>query len=178
MTLIRQLCRLGLGASLLLAGCFGNGTLDLTGPDPVKVAPPADEVVIDGTPLPPDDGDLTLPPADNRLQGAGGSDLTGFWGALDVPLSANAKMLAFDMMKGEVERATALSWVVAGADQWERNRAAFGGPNFQTTFIVDITPSSQKILLWRKMAYQVCLDAVTRDAGKLSRTLFTEVDPG
>ena len=56
-------------------------------------------------------------------------------------------------------------------------RAAFGGPNYTTTFTEDITPSPQKILLWRKMAYQVCLDAVARDAGKATRLVFTEVDP-
>jgi hypothetical protein len=117
-------------------------------------------------------------PNDERLKGAGGRDLTEFWDTLAVPLSANAKVLAFDMMKSEVERATAgLSWSVAGVDQWERNRAAFGGADYQTSFIEDISPSQQKIVLWRKMAYQVCLDAVNRDAGKPTRVLFGDVDP-
>lgn len=117
-------------------------------------------------------------PNDERLKGAGGRDLTEFWETLDVPGSANAKLLAFDMMKSEVARATAgLSWSIAGVDQWERNRAAFGGADYQTSYVEDITPSQQKIVLWRKMAYQVCLDAVTRDAGKPTRLVFTDVDP-
>ncbi len=159
-------------ALYLLTGCLGSGNLTLEH----TTLPP--ENIEGGEVLPPEEGGPGLPPADDRLKGAGGRDLTEFWDPVSVPLSANVKMLTFDMMKAEVKRATGLSWVVAGVDQWEGNRAAFGGPNYQTTFTEDITPSPQKILLWRKMAYQVCRDAVARDAGKPTRVLFTEVDPG
>ena len=177
MTLIRQRSAVALGTLFLLAGCFGSGNLDIE----LETVPPEQggPVVVppgEGGVVPAEEGGL-LPPEDNRLIGAGGRDLTSFWEVLDVALSENVKMLTFDMMKAEVKRATGLSWVVAGADQWESNRATFGGPNYQTSFTEDITPSPQKILLWRKMAYQVCLDAVARDAGKTTRVMFTEIDP-
>jgi|GEM_PF-2400389 len=171
MTPIRQRSVFVFGASLLLVGCFGASTLDLE----ETRAPP---VAVDPEPLPIEEGGPGVIPEDDRLKGAGGRDLTEFWEQLTVPYSANVKMLTFDMMKAEVKRTTGSSWVVAGTDQWESNRAAFGGANYTTTFTEDITPSPQKILLWRKMAYQVCLDAVVRDAGKASRVVFTDVDPG
>lgn len=174
MTTNRQRSAVGFGALFLLAGCFGAGNLDIE----ETTAPPV-VVVNDPGPVPLEEGGPGVTPADDRLKGAGGRDLTEFWDLVSVPFSANVKMLTFDMMKSEVKRATGgLSWIVAGADQWESNRAAFGGPNYTTTFTEDITPSPQKILLWRKMAYQVCLDAVVRDAGKATRVVFTEVDPG
>lgn len=173
MTPTRQRSAVAATTMFLLAGCLGSGNLTLEN----TTLPP--EVIEGGNVLPPEEGGPGIPPTDDRLKGAGGRDLTEFWDQLSVPLSANVKMLTFDMMKSEVKRATGgLSWVIAGADQWESNRAAFGGPNYQTTFTEDITPSPQKILLWRKMAYQVCRDAVVRDAGKPTRVMFTEVDPG
>ena len=153
MTITRQRSAVAFGTWLLLSGCYGAGnlTIENTSVPPPEIAGPG--------PLPPEaGGPSVVTPADDRLQGAGGRDLTEFWDLLAVPLSANVKMLTFEMMKAEVKRATGLSWVVAGTDQWESNRATFGGPNYQTTFTEDITPSPQKILLWRKMAYQVCLD--------------------
>lgn len=174
MTPTRQRSAVAIGTLFLLTGCFGSGTLEIeeatARPVPIETPGP-------GEIIPPEEGGPSITPADDRLQGAGGRDLTEFWESLAVPLSANVKMLTFDMMKAEVKRATGLSWVVATADQWESNRAAFGGPNYTTAFAEDITPSPQKILLWRKMAYQVCLDAVVRDAGKTTRVMFTDVDP-
>lgn len=159
--------------SLTLTGCLGAGEINVS----TAELPPPVVLPEDGLPLPPEEGGPGLPPSDTRLKGAGGRDLTEFWDVRAVPFSANVKMLTFDMMKSEVKRATGGSWVVGGVDQWEPNRSAFGGANYQTTFTEDITPSPQKILLWRKMAYAVCADAVARDAGKATRTVFTEVDP-
>lgn len=164
--------------AVLLAGCFGDGAIAVQ----AKAAPPAD--VDDGVPVPPElppaesapPGGVT--PSDDRLAGAGGRDLTEFWDPIPVPYSANVKMLGFDMMKSEVKRALELTWKVGGVEQWEANRSALGGANYQTTFTEDVTPSQQKVLLWRKMAYQVCADAVARDAGKATRVVFTDVDPG
>lgn len=174
MTPNRQRSAVALGTLLLLTGCFGAGNLDIEETNP-RPPPP-----IDPGPLPIEEGGPSVViPEDDRLKGAGGRDLTEFWDLVAVPHSENVKMLTFDMMKSEVKRATAgLSWSVTGVDQWERNRASFGGPNYTTTFTEDITPSPQKILLWRKMAYQVCLDAVVRDAGKATRVMFVELDPG
>ena len=159
MTLYRYLV---LGALLPLCGCYGLTTAGLT-------------TGVMGTEEDP--GVVTPPPEDLRLVGAAGRDLTEFWEILEVPLSQNAKMLGFDMMKSEVMRATGLSWLEGGADQWERNRDAFGAADYRTNFSEDLTPSQQKLVLWRKMAYQVCQDAVARDAGRVTRVLFTEVDP-
>ncbi len=173
MNLIRQ--GSAVAFCFMLAGCFGSGNLDL---GLASVPPGSGPVVVQADdPVPPEEGGLGKTSEDDRLVGAGGRDLTAFWETLDVPLSANVKLLAFDMMKAEVKRATGLSWVVGGVDQWESNRAAFGGANYTTSFTEDITPSPQKTLLWRKMAYQVCLDAVARDAGKSTRVMFIEVDP-
>lgn len=161
--------------SLSLTACLGAGEINVeTSELPPPPAPTEDAYAF---PLPPDEGGLGLPPTDDRLKGAGGRDLTEFWDPIQVPYSNNVKMLGFDMMKAEVKRATGLSWMVGGIDQWEQNRAAFGGANYQTTFNEDLTPSPQKLLLWRKMAYAVCADAVAKDAGKATRALFTEVDP-
>ena len=175
MTLTRQRSAVAFGTLFLLTGCFGAGNLNIeeTSAPPAPIADPGPPEIV-----PPEEGGPSITPEDDRLKGAGGRNLIEFWDFLAVPLSANVKMLTFEMMKAEVKRATGLSWVVAGADQWESNRATFGGPNYQTTFTEDITPSPQKILLWRKMAYQVCLDAVVRDAGKTTRVMFTDVDPG
>jgi hypothetical protein len=173
MTPNRQRSAVAFGTLFLLTGCLGSGSLEI---EETAVRPG----VVDPIPAPipiEEGGPSVVVPADDRLKGAGGRDLTEFWESLDVPYSANVKMLTFDMMKSEVRRATGLTWVIGTADQWESNRAAFGGPNYTTTFTEDITPSPQKILLWRKMAYQVCLDAVVRDAGKATRVTFTEVDP-
>jgi len=171
-------------AALLLAGCFGDGAIAVQGMDVTPVD------VDDGVPVPPDfapPGSTTgtpgatspgTTPSDDRLVGAGGRDLTEFWDPIPVAYSNNVKMLSFDMMVTEVKRALDLSWKVGGVDQWEANRSTLGGANYQTTFSEDITPSQQKVLLWRKMAYQVCADAVARDAGKTTRVVFTDVDPG
>jgi hypothetical protein len=158
-----------LSLGLLVGGCYGSTQLDATMDDP--------PVYPDLTDLPPDEGGPNIVPADTRLEGAGGRDITEFWNLLDPPFSFNTRMLAFDMMKSEVKRATALSWNISGVDQWELNRAPLGGADYVTGFTEDTTPSQQKLVLWRKMAYQVCEDAVVRDAGKTTRVLFADVDP-
>ncbi len=156
---------------LPLAGCFNAGSTATTGG--------GGPVVVGGeTPGEPPGGTENPSTTDPRLKGAGGRDVTEFWDLLAVPLSENVKMLAFNMMANEVKRATAgLTWTVSGVDQWEKNRAAFGGADYVSSFSEDITPSQQKLVLWRRMAYQVCQDAVTRDAAKTTRVLFTDVDP-
>ena len=122
-----------------------------------------------------------LGPDANRefeMSGAGGRDIAEYWPTIDVPLSQNTRMLSYDMLKAEVMRATGHSWVIAGADQWEKNRGPLGGADFVTTFADDLTPSQARIVLIRKMAFQVCGDLVAGEAGATTRTVFADVDPG
>jgi hypothetical protein len=114
----------------------------------------------------------------NELVGAGGRDLSEYWPSIDIPLSQNTRMLSFDMMRNEVQRAAGRSWVINGNDQWEANRAGLGGADYVTVFAEDLTPSQQRMVLWRKMAFQVCGDVVAAEAGAPTRTVFTVVDPG
>lgn len=113
-----------------------------------------------------------------ELKGAGGRDLTEYWPSIDIPGSQNTRMLSFEMMRNEVLRATGKSWVVSGVDQWEPNRTALGGADYQTIFAEDLTPSQQRMVLWRRMAFQVCGDLVTAEAGATTRAVFTVLDPG
>jgi hypothetical protein len=113
-----------------------------------------------------------------EMSGAGGRDLSEYWQDLDIPLSQNTRMLDFDMLKSEVQRATGRSWVVGGVDQWDRNRGPLGGADYVESFADDLTPSQQRIVLIRKMAFSVCTDLVTAEAGQATRTVFTDVDPG
>ncbi len=118
-------------------------------------------------------------PISNEMLGAGGRDISEYWQSIDVALSQNTRMLSYSMLRSEVTRATGKSWVVAGADQWDRNRGPLGGADYKTTFADDLTPSQQRIVLIRKMAFQVCGDLVAAEAGAAAtRTVFTELDPG
>jgi hypothetical protein len=67
---------------------------------------------------------------------------------------------------------------VNSVDQWDRNRGSFGGADFVTTFTDDITPSQQRIVLVRKMAFSVCGDLIAAEAGAATRTVFDVIDPG
>jgi len=113
-----------------------------------------------------------------ELQGAGGRDIAEYWPDIAVPLSQNTRMLSFEMMRSEVTRATNTKWLVAGVDQWEKNRGSLGGADYATTFADDLTPSQQRVVLVRKMAFTVCGDLITAEAGAATRTVFTEIDPG
>lgn len=113
-----------------------------------------------------------------EMEGAGGRDIAEYWPNIDIPLSQNTRMLSFEMLRSEVMRATGRSWIVASVDQWEKNRSSFGGADFVTTFADDITPSQQRIVLVRKMAFAVCGDLVAAEAGAATRAVFDVVDPG
>lgn len=113
-----------------------------------------------------------------EMEGAGGRDISEYWPSIDVPLSQNTRMLSYAMLKSEVMRATGRSWVIAGADQWERNKGPLGGADFVSTFADDLTPSQARIVLIRKMAFAVCGDVITAEAGAATRTVFTDIDPG
>ncbi len=113
----------------------------------------------------------------DEMLGAGGRDISEYWPTIDVPLSQNTRMLSFAMLRSEVLRATGRSWAIAGVDQWDRNRGPLGGADYVTTFADDLTPSQQRIVLIRKMAFTVCGDLVAAEAGAASRTVFTELDP-
>ena len=117
-------------------------------------------------------------PLEDELKGAGGRDLTEFWPEIDIPFSDNAKLLNFEMMRNEVLRATGLSWQVDGVDQWERNRSALGGADYDVSWSEDRAVSQQKVVIWRKMAFTVCGDLVAAEAGQETRTVFDVVDPG
>jgi hypothetical protein len=125
-------------------------------------------------------GEVTTPGIENQeMSGAGGRNLAEYWPSISVPLSQNTRMLSYEMLRSEVKRATGKSWVVAGVDQWERNRGSLGGADYTTTFADDLTPSQQRIVLVRKMAFQVCGDVVAAEAGATAtREVFTELDPG
>lgn len=114
----------------------------------------------------------------DEITGAGGRDLTEYWPSIDIPLSQNTRMLNFEMMRNEVLRATGRSWVLGDVDQWEQNRIALGGADYETVFAEDLTPSQQRMVLWRRMAFQVCGDLVAAESGAATRTVFTVVDPG
>ncbi|HUS65178.1 MAG TPA: hypothetical protein VMZ28_11575 [Kofleriaceae bacterium] len=114
----------------------------------------------------------------DEVKGAGGRDLTEYWPEIDIPLSQNTRMLSFEMMRNEVQRATGRSWVINGTDQWEANRIPLGGADYQTVFAEDLTPSQQRMVLWRRMAFQVCGDVVAAENGAATRTVFTVLDPG
>jgi len=113
-----------------------------------------------------------------EMAGAGGRDISEYWQSIDVPLSQNTRMLSFEMLRSEVSRATGRSWVVGDVDQWDLHRGALGGADYVTTFADDLTPSQQRIVLIRKLAFQVCGDVVAAEAGAATRTVFTELDPG
>jgi hypothetical protein len=117
-------------------------------------------------------------PASNEMTGAGGRDISEYWQTIDPALSQNTRMLSYAMLRSEVTRATGRSWVVGSADQWDKNRGPLGGADYLTTFADDLTPSQQRIVLIRKMAFQVCGDLVTAEAGATTRTVFSELDPG
>lgn len=126
-------------------------------------------------------GDVALEPGEvdpDELKGAGGRDLSEYWPSIDIPLSQNTRMLSFDMMRNEVMRATGRTWVINGTDQWEPNRTGLGGADYVTIFAEDLTPSQQRMVLWRRMAFQVCGDLVAAEAGAPTRAVFTVVDPG
>ena len=124
-------------------------------------------------------GEVTTPGIDNQeMLGAGGRNIAEYWPSIGVALSQNTRMLSYDMLRAEVSRATGKSWVVGGVDQWERNRGALGGADYTTTFADDLTPSQQRIVLVRKMAFQVCGDVIAAEAGAATREVFTELDPG
>lgn len=114
-----------------------------------------------------------------EMQGAGGRNIAEYWTRIDVPLSQNTRMLNVDMLRSEVNRATGRSWVENGVDLWDRNRGALGGADYKTTFADDLTPSQQRLVLVRKMAFSVCSDLVAAESGATAtRTVFTELDPG
>lgn len=117
-------------------------------------------------------------PGDDELAGAGGRDLTEYWPDIDLPYSQNTKMLSFEQMRNEVQRATGRSWREDGQDQWEAHRGVLGGADYIDIWAVDREPSQQKLVTWRKMAFRVCGAAVNADAGAPDRTLFVAVDPG
>jgi hypothetical protein len=117
-------------------------------------------------------------PASDEMAGAGGRDISEYWQNIDHALSQNTRMLSYAMLRSEVTRATGKSWVVGGVDQWDKNRGPLGGADYVTTFADDLTPSQQRIVLIRKMAFQVCGDVVTAEAGAATRTVFSELDPG
>ncbi len=114
----------------------------------------------------------------SEMAGAGGRDISEYWPEIDVPLSQNTRMLNFEMLRSEVARATGRSWLINSVDQWERNRGPLGGADYMTSFSDDLIPSQQRIVLIRKMAFQVCGDLVAAEAGASPRSVFTELDPG
>ncbi len=114
---------------------------------------------------------------DDPLTGAGGRDLTEFWPAISIPYGENTRMMTYEQVKNEVLRATGRSWIVASVDQWAPNRSVLGGADYVRTFSDDRSPNQQKIVTLRRMAFSVCGDVVTAEAGQATRTIFTVVDP-
>jgi hypothetical protein len=94
-----------------------------------------------------------------------------------VPYGENTRMLNFEQIRSEVTRATGRSWVVSGVDQWELNRSVLGGADYVKSFNDDRSPNQQKLVTLRKMAFGVCGDVVTAEAGQGTRTVFSVVDP-
>ena len=125
-------------------------------------------------------GQIGSGPGDHHdeMSGAGGRDISEYWPSIDIPLAQNTRMLSFEMLRSEVARATGRSWLVSSIDQWAPNRGALGGADFVSSFADDLVPSQQRIVLIRKMAFQVCGDLIAAEAGAPSRVVFATLDPG
>lgn len=127
-------------------------------------------------------GDVTTGFGDSEgdskhMKGAGGRSVAEYWPSIDIPMSQNTRMLSFEMLRSEVQRATGLDWALGGVSQWEPNRAALGGADYVSTFADDLTPSQQRIVLLRKMAFTVCGDLVAQEGGSETREVFDVLDP-
>ncbi len=147
---------------LLAAGCVGD-------------APNVNGDNDDAGPAGPDAGPTINP----ELVGAGDRDLLEDWPTIDLPFSQNTKMLNFEQLRNEVNRATAdTAWMDVGVDQWNSHQSILGGADFDVSWQFDITPNQQKILTIRRMAFTVCGDLVNDEAGQGTRTVFADVDPG
>lgn len=92
------------------------------------------------------------------------------WEVASVRAGNNMKMLNFEQMQAEVLRATKVSYA-----DWAANRDVFGAPDFQTSFQDDRTPTTTKILTWRKIAYAVCGEMIKKETA--TPTLFSSIAP-
>jgi len=116
-------------------------------------------------------------PGEDELIGAGDRNITDFWPDIDLPYSQNTQVLGFDMLRNEVQRATGLSWLIDGIDQWDLNKSALGGADYVNTFDDDRTISQSKIVTIRKMAFKVCNDLVQAENAAATPTIFTVLKP-
>ena len=147
---------LSLSTSLLLVACVGN----------VKTPPSGAG------------NDAGVEPGESEeLVGAGDRELLADWPSIDIPFSQNAKMLNFEQLRNEVKRATTLSWIEVDIDQWDSYRSILGGADFVENWRFDTTPNQQKILTIRRMAFTVCGNLVSAEAGQATRVVFSDVDP-
>ncbi len=116
-------------------------------------------------------------PINQDLVGAGDRDLLADWPSINLPFSDNTKMLNFVQLRNEVQRATTMTWVDQGVDQWTANQSILGGADFVESWQYDISPNQQKMLTIRRMAFRVCGDLVASEQGQATRTVFGVVDP-
>lgn len=92
------------------------------------------------------------------------------WYEAPVRFGNTLKMLNFEQLKSELA-------AVTGADSTELASAgaAFGAANYKTVFQDDRTPTSSKLIAYRKIAYKMCTEMITREGN--TRALFSEVAP-
>ena len=92
------------------------------------------------------------------------------WYEAPVRFGNTIKMLNFEQLKSELA-------AVTGADSTELASAgaAFGAANYKTVFQDDRTPTSSKLIAYRKIAYKMCGEMVKREGN--TRALFSEIAP-
>lgn len=92
------------------------------------------------------------------------------WYEAPVRFGNTIKMLNFEQLKSELS-------AVTGADSTELASAgaAFGAANYKTVFQDDRTPTSSKLIAYRKIVYKMCTEMIKREGN--TRALFSEVAP-
>ncbi len=113
----------------------------------------------------------------DSLVGTNGRLIIQDWLDIESPGTQNTKMMTFQQIKAEVDRAAGINWTDQGVDQWELSKSVLRFANYIDNWQSNRIPSQQKQVTLRKMAYKVCEDLVLQDAGQPTRTFFTEVDP-
>ena len=170
------LSMLALFVSAGCVGTFGGSDADSEGRPPTSAAPASGASPAPTRPNAPPPTGVTLSSGapEGSIVGASAGGLTHVisedWAEAPVPYGDNVKMLRFQQMQAEVERATGVTW-----SNWAANRAAFGGVDFRATFYEDRTPSATKLLIWRRMAFDVCAELVGTETN--APVLFTAIAP-
>lgn len=119
-------------------------------------------------------GGGTQPPDDQPVIGASAGGQTNIisdgWEEASVRGGNNIKFLNFTQMQAEMLRATSINY-----DKWEANRNVFGAADFRSSFEEDRTPTTTKIMTWRKIAFAVCGQMIKKEM--TTPNLFASISP-